>query len=273
MPRSFVDCHPEFRSLTAAPLRRAGGGAILKGGPRVRPSVVSLLLLFAAGAACGQDWIAQRRTMVDTQIVSRGIKDERVIDAMLAVPRHLFVPQDLRPQSYGDYPLPIGEGQTISQPYIVALMSECLGLTGQERVLEVGTGSGYQAAVLSRLARNVWTIEIRKTLADRAATLLASLRLTNVTVLNADGYYGLENAAPFDAIMITASVNHVPPPLLKQLRNGGRMVLPLGNPFSYQELVRVTKTGTGPSGPSYQVEHITGVLFVPLTGRALEGGG
>jgi protein-L-isoaspartate(D-aspartate) O-methyltransferase len=229
--------------------------------------------VFIAGVAPAQDWDAARRAMIDTQIIPRGIKDARVIEAMRAAPRHLFVPEDLRSQSYADYPLPIGEGQTISQPYIVALMTECLGLTGEERVLEVGTGSGYQAAILSRLARQVWTIEIRKALADRAAALLRALGLANTTVVNADGYYGYESAAPFDAIIITASVNHVPPPLLKQLRDGGRMVLPLGNPFSYQELVRITKTGSSRLGESsYRVEHVTGVLFVPLTGKALEVG-
>jgi len=210
--------------------------------------------------------------MVDTQISARGIRDARVLDAMRTVPRHLFVPAELRPQSYEDYPLPIGEGQTISQPYIVALMTELLRLTGSERVLEIGTGSGYQAAVLSRLVREVWTLEIRKALADRAVLLLRSLGCANTTVLNADGYYGYESAAPFDAIMITASVNHVPPPLLKQLKVGGRMVLPLGNPFSYQELVLVTKSAAADGGQKVSVEHITGVLFVPLTGKALEAG-
>jgi protein-L-isoaspartate(D-aspartate) O-methyltransferase len=139
-------------------------------------------------------------------------------------------------------------------------MTEILRLNGTEKVLEVGTGSGYQAAILSRLAREVVTIEIRKSLYERASALLSSLGCANVTALNADGYYGSETRAPFDAIMITAAVNHVPPPLLKQLKDGGRMVLPLGNPFSYQELVLVTK-----SGASAAIEHITGVLFVPLT--------
>ncbi len=237
----------------------------------MRRAAVLLLLLVPSLAGSAQDWERARRAMVDTQIAARGVRDERVLEAMRAVPRHLFVPEDLRGQSYQDTPLPIGEGQTISQPYIVALMTELLRLTGSERVLEVGTGSGYQAAVLSRLAREVWTLEIRKALADRAAPLLRSLGCTNTTVLNADGWYGYEAAAPFDAIMVTAAVNHVPPPLLKQLKDGGRLVLPLGNPFSYQELVLVRKTSTA-QGPRMSVQHITGVLFVPLTGKALQAG-
>jgi protein-L-isoaspartate(D-aspartate) O-methyltransferase len=229
-------------------------------------AVVPLLLAISATLAPAQDWEKARRAMVDRQIASRGVRDPRVLAIMREIPRHLFVPADVRAQSYNDYPLPIGEGQTISQPYIVALMTESLGLTGSEKVLEIGTGSGYQAAILSRLVRKVVTIEIRKLLSERAAALLASQGCRNVTVINADGYYGEPKEAPFDCIMITAAVNHVPPPLLQQLREGGRMVLPLGNPFSYQELVRITKRGS-----DLVVDHITGVLFVPLTGKALEG--
>lgn len=232
----------------------------------MRAVVAALLLLIPGPVSWPQDWEKARAAMVSSQIAARGIADSRVLAAMRKVPRHLFVPADLRSQSYNDCPLPIGEGQTISQPYIVALMSETLRLTGGERVLEIGTGSGYQAAILSLLAREVVTIEIRKPLAERAAALLASLGCANVTALTGDGYDGVPSRAPFDAIMITAAVNHVPPPLLAQLRDGGRMVLPLGNPFSFQELVLVTKKGT-----SVVVDHITGVLFVPLTGRALEG--
>ena len=220
----------------------------------------ALFLSISTAAAPAQDWQKARDAMVDTQIVSRGVRDTRVLAAMRSVPRHLFVPEDLRAQSYQDHPLPIGEGQTISQPYIVALMTEVLRLGGAEKVLEVGTGSGYQAAILSRLVREVVTIEIRKPLYERAVPLLVSLGCANVTALNGDGYYGSEQRAPFDAIMITAAVNHVPPPLLKQLKDGGRMVLPLGNPFSYQELVLITKNGASAS-----IEHIAGVLFVPLT--------
>ncbi len=232
----------------------------------MRLAVVPLLIAISATVTSAQDWEKARRAMVDGQIASRGIRDPRVLEIMRAVPRHLFVPADIRAQSYNDYPLPIGEGQTISQPYIVALMTESLNLTGSEKVLEIGTGSGYQAAILSRLVRKVVTIEIRKLLSDRASAILASQGCRNVTVINADGYYGDPAEAPFDCIMVTAAVNHVPPPLLQQLRDGGRMVLPLGNPFSYQELVRITK-----KGKDAVVDHITGVLFVPLTGKAVEG--
>ena len=204
--------------------------------------------------------------MVETQIQARGIRDERVLDAMRRVERHLFVPADMRGRAYADSPLPIGEGQTISQPYIVALMTETLRLSGSERVLEVGTGSGYQAAVLSLLVKEVCTVEIRPGLQKRAAALLASLGCRNVSSRQVDGYDGWEQKAPFDCIMITAAVNHVPPPLLRQLKDGGRMVLPLGNPFAFQDLVLVTRTGE-----TYTVDHVLGVLFVPMTGKALEG--
>lgn len=205
--------------------------------------------------------------MVQTQIEARGVKDERVLDAMARVERHLFVPADLRGKAYADSPLPIGDGQTISQPYIVALMTETLRLSGGERVLEIGTGSGYQAAVLSRLAKEVCAIEIRPGLQKRAAQLLASLGYRNVSSRQADGYDGWEEKAPFDCIMITAAVNHIPPPLLRQLKDGGRMVLPLGNPFAFQDLVLVTR-----SAGSYTVDHVLGVLFVPMTGKALGAG-
>ena len=204
--------------------------------------------------------------MVETQIEARGIKDTRVLDAMRRVERHLFVPPDMRGRAYADSPLPIGEGQTISQPYIVALMTETLRLSGAEKVLEVGTGSGYQAAVLSFLAKEVCTVEIRPGLQQRAAALLASKGYRNVSSRQADGYDGWEEKAPFDCIMITAAVNHVPPPLLRQLKDGGRMVLPLGNPFAFQDLVLVTRTGG-----AYTVDHVLGVLFVPMTGKALQG--
>jgi protein-L-isoaspartate(D-aspartate) O-methyltransferase len=213
-----------------------------------------------------QERVEERRRMVEEQIRDRGVSDPRVLSAMLAVERHLFVPEDLRARAYGDYPLPIGEGQTISQPYIVGLMTATLRLTGRERVLEIGTGSGYQAAVLSRVAREVWTVEIREGLHQKATRLLSSLGLSNVRTRRADGYYGWPEGAPFDCIMITASVDHVPPPLLAQLADGGRLILPLGNPFSYQNLVLVTRRGE-----AFTTESILGVLFVPMTGAARRG--
>jgi protein-L-isoaspartate(D-aspartate) O-methyltransferase len=206
-----------------------------------------------------------RRQMVAEQIAGRGISDPRVLWAMGKVPRQRFVPPALASQAYDDNPLPIGEGQTISQPYIVALMTESLKLTGNETVLEVGTGSGYQAAVLSLLCRKVVTIEIREKLYRDASARLSQLGAVNVQTLNADGYFGCLQEAPFDAIMITAAVDHIPPPLLAQLKNGGRLILPLGNPFAYQNLVLVTK-----KGDDYTVRQITGVLFVPMTGAALK---
>ena len=206
-----------------------------------------------------------RENMVSTQIKMRGISDKNVIAAMSKVPRHLFVPKGLISHAYSDRPLPIGQGQTISQPYIVALMTESLNLKGDERVLEVGTGSGYQAAILAKIAREVYTIEIKEKLYNKADNLLNSLNLGNVDTHCSDGYFGWESKAPFDCIMITAAINHIPPPLLKQLKNQGKLILPLGNPFNYQNLVLVTK-----HGDDYKVKQITGVLFVPMTGYALD---
>ena len=202
--------------------------------------------------------------MVTSQIKNRGIPDPLVLEAMRAVPRHRFVPRSLWRKAYGDHPLPIGEGQTISQPYIVALMTEIPGLKGNERVLEIGTGSGYQAAILSRIVKDVYSIEIKEKLQKRASKLLEKMYPGQIKTLWADGYFGWKDAAPFDCIMITAAVDHIPPPLLMQLKDDGKLVLPLGNPFSYQNLVLVTKKGEG-----YKVRQITGVLFVPLTGHAL----
>ncbi len=206
-----------------------------------------------------------RKKMVSEQIQRRGISTPDVLAAMSDTPRHHFVPKWLKSQAYSDHPLPIGEGQTISQPYIVALMTESLGLTGDARVLEIGTGSGYQAAVLAKIAKQVYTIEIKEKLHKKASQVLQSLGHDNVETRFGDGYYGWSEQAPFDGIMITAAVDHIPPPLLNQLKKGGKLVLPLGNPFAYQNLVLVTK-----HDDDYTVKQITGVLFVPMTGRSLE---
>jgi len=206
----------------------------------------------------------QRREMVEKQIRGRGVRDARVLAAMEKAPRHLLLDRSLRSRAYADHPLPIGEGQTISQPYVVALMTEALKLSPSDRVLEIGTGSGYQAAVLSEIVREVYTVEIRKGLADRAARGLKELGCRNVQVCCADGYFGWKEHAPFDAIIITAAVNHIPPPLLKQLKEGGRLILPLGSTVFYQTLTLVTKK----KGGELSVEQKGEVAFVPMTGEA-----
>lgn len=206
-----------------------------------------------------------RNHLVVNYIESKGIADPRILAAMKEVPRHSFVPENLVSAAYLDRPLPIGEGQTISQPYIVALMTKILNLSKDQRALEIGTGSGYQAAILAKVVKEVYTIEIKKKLHNRASNTLKLLGFNNVKTRHSDGYFGWQEAAPFDAIMITAAVDHIPPPLIKQLKDGGRLALPLGNPFSYQNLVLVRK-----NGDDVTVEQITGVLFVPMTGHALK---
>jgi protein-L-isoaspartate(D-aspartate) O-methyltransferase len=208
---------------------------------------------------------AAREQLVENHIAGQGIADSQVLAAMRSVPRHCFIPKRLASKAYADTALPIGESQTISQPYVVALMTESLKLTGNHRVLEIGTGSGYQAAVLSKIVKEVYSIEIKEKLHQESTRLLKALGFTNVKTRHGDGYFGWQEAAPFDAIMITAAINHVPPPLLKQLTEGGRLILPLGNPFSYQNLTLITKTGN-----DFRTQQITGVLFVPMTGHALE---
>lgn len=207
----------------------------------------------------------ERRQLVEEQLKARGIQNPDVLAAMRNTPRHWFVPAELTKMAYADRPLPIGEGQTISQPYIVALMTELLAPDKQHRVLEIGTGSGYQAAVLAAVSKKVFTVEIKPKLYQRTRRLLQQLNYTNIITSHADGYFGWEDQAPFDGIIITASVDHIPPPLIRQLAEGGRLVLPLGNPFSYQNLVMVTK-----ENGNVRLKQITGVLFVPMTGRALK---
>ncbi|HXG50573.1 MAG TPA: protein-L-isoaspartate(D-aspartate) O-methyltransferase [candidate division Zixibacteria bacterium] len=203
-----------------------------------------------------------RDAMVERQLRRRGIDDRRVLQAMRSVPRHLFVPPRWRSAAYEDRPLPIGSGQTISQPYVVALMTQLLELQGSERVLEVGTGSGYQAAVLSRLAREVFSVEIIPELSRGAADVLERLGFDNVRLKIGDGFFGWEDAAPFDAIVVTAAASEVPEPLWRQLAEGGRLVIPLGDDRG-QRLVRLRKL----SGKRV-AEDFTAVLFVPLTGEA-----
>jgi protein-L-isoaspartate(D-aspartate) O-methyltransferase len=213
------------------------------------------------------DYANARETMVERQLKARGISDEKVLEVMGRLPRHLFVDPSMKDQAYTDHPLPIAEGQTISQPYVVALMTESLDLDGSEKVLEVGTGSGYQAAVLAELCGEVYTTEIREGLAESAGELLESLEYDNVQVKCADGYFGWEEYAPFDAIIITCAVNHVPPYLLQQLRDGGRLILPLGSIQYYQTLTLIER-----QGEKLLVTYITRVSFVPMIGEALETG-
>lgn len=202
--------------------------------------------------------------MVETQIKSRGVKDERVLSAMRKVERHRFVPEPYVSLAYSDQPLPIGEGQTISQPYIVALMTELLELKGGEKVLEIGTGSGYQAAILAELAKEVYTIEIIETLATSAKRLLLELGYQNIQVRTGDGYLGWPEAAPFDAILVTCAPDHIPKPLIEQLKEGGRLVLPVGT--HSQELKKVVKR----SG-EMETKDIIPVIFVPMTGEGVKG--
>jgi protein-L-isoaspartate(D-aspartate) O-methyltransferase len=228
--------------------------------------ITAALQSYADTVCDSPEFAKAREQMVRTTIAERGVADPRVLAAMRAVPRHCFVPQDLVSAAYADRPLPIGEGQTISQPYVVALMTEILQLADDQRVLEIGSGSGYQAAVLAQITKSVYTIEIKPKLFEKANHTLNVLGYQSIKIRQGDGYFGWPDAAPFDAIMITAAVDHIPPPLLKQLKNGGRLVLPLGNPFSYQNLVLVTK-----QDKDLTVKQITGVLFVPMTGYAQKG--
>ncbi|BDV43154.1 protein-L-isoaspartate O-methyltransferase [Geotalea uraniireducens] len=203
-----------------------------------------------------------RKRMIETQIVARGISSPRLIEAMLKIPRHIFVEEAMAAQAYGDTSLPIGEKQTISQPYMVALMTDLLVLTGTEKVLEIGTGSGYQAAILAVLADRVYTVERIRPLALRARKALDSLGLLNVNIRMADGTIGWKEEAPFDAIMVTAGAPDVPNDLIEQLKPGGRLVIPLGNQAA-QTLVRITRNADG----SFGREEITGCRFVKLVGK------
>lgn len=206
-------------------------------------------------------YTAARNKMVKDQLTWRGIQDKRVLDAMRATPRHHFVPSEYTHLAYDDCPLPIGQGQTISQPYIVALMTELLSLQGDENVLEVGAGSGYQAAILAQLCRQVHTIERHPELANQARARLAALNLANVQVHTGDGSLGLPDYAPFQAILVTAAAPHTPPPLLEQLDEGGRLVLPVGS-RGVQTLEIYTRQGD----KTQRRSHIP-VAFVPLRGE------
>jgi len=240
--------------------------------------VLAVLLTWALPAlveplgAAPDEFAAARRRMVDEIVATaretraqtgRPAFDERVMEAIAEVPRHAFVPADQVPLAYRNRPLPIGHGQTISQPYIVALMTDLARPLPGHKVLEIGTGSGYQAAVMARLTEAVYTVEIVEPLGREAAQRLKQLGIANVQVRLGDGYHGWEEHAPYDSILVTAAASHVPPPLVRQLRPGGRMVIPVGAPFMVQQLLLVEKTPDG----AVTTRQILPVAFVPLTGR------
>ncbi len=212
--------------------------------------------------AFDDDFKIKRGKMMDRDIKGRGIADKRVIHAMSKIERHLFVDKSLMSMAYEDHPLPIGEGQTISQPYVVALMTEALNLKSTDKVLEIGTGSGYQAAVLAEIVSEVYTIEIRKNLAEKAERLLKVLGYKTIKAKYGDGYFGWEEYGPFDAIIVTASANHIPVPLIKQLKEGGRLIIPLGSTLYYQMLtLAIKKRG------QLDLTQMDAVSFVPMSGE------
>ena len=226
--------------------------------------------IFLMALACGagvtgtqrptRDWDGERRRMVDEQLKARDIRDARVLDAMLKVPRHLFVPEPQRAEAYSDFPVPIGHAQTISQPYIVAFMTQALNVEPGDRVLEIGTGSGYQAAVLSALANTVYTIEILAPLAERARETLKSLGYRNIQVRTGNGYLGWPEHAPYDRIIVTAAPDEVPTALVQQLKIGGVMAIPVGTVIQELRILRRTATGT-------ETLSTLPVRFVPMTGK------
>ena len=225
-------------------------------------ALAAMGVLHAGGCQGPADLMQKKRNdMVELQIAARGIRDPRVLEAMRTVPRHLFVPPAEEASAYDDRPLPIGSGQTISQPYVVAFMAEQLRLTGKEKVLEIGTGSGYSTAILASLAARVYSIEIRPELAHEAKERLAKLGVKNVELKAADGYRGWSEEAPFDAILVTAAPERIPPPLLEQLAPEGRMVIPVG--AFYQELKVIKRQGGG-----YSEKSVLPVRFVPFVGEA-----
>jgi len=222
---------------------------------------VLIAVALATGVGCAQEQSTEARLrMVEDQILARGVQDTATLRAMCAVPRHLFVPAQLAPHAYEDTPLPIGQGQTISQPYIVALMTELIKPHPGQRVLEVGTGSGYQAALLAEIVDSVFTIEILPDLARSASERLRELGYNNVSVRQGDGYLGWPERAPFDAILVTAAAEEIPGPLVDQLKDGGLMVIPVGPPAMVQALTLVKKQGN-----NVVTRSLVPVRFVPLT--------
>jgi len=222
--------------------------------------ILILFLFFALGFQQKTDYKAAREKMVNSQIKARGIQDPYTLAAMRSVPRHKFVPKDIIDKAYRDSPLPIGYGQTISQPYIVAFMTEIINPKKDFKVLEIGTGSGYQAAILAHIVDSVYTIEIIEALFIQSKMRLDDLNYDNILVKNADGYHGWEEKGPFDAIVVTAAAEFVPPPLIKQLKEGGKMIIPVGTPFTTQQLLFVEK-----KGGKIKTKNLMFVRFVPFT--------
>ncbi len=224
-------------------------------------SLFLFIFLLAAGTSGGDRYAGKRWEMVESQIIARGIRNSAVIRAMLNVRRHEFIPEELRDEAYSDNPLPVGKGQTISQPYIVALMSELLNPVPGMKILEVGTGSGYQSAVLAETGCDLYTVEIVEDLAKRARLILENLGYSKIEYKIGDGYQGWEEHAPFDGIIVTAAPGHIPGRLLEQLKVHGKMVIPVGD--ESQELLLIEKTDTGVTK-----KRITAVRFVPMTGES-----
>jgi protein-L-isoaspartate(D-aspartate) O-methyltransferase len=242
-----------------------------------KPPVITYSIAAEAGAVSASDTLEwdrprfserqdEREELVQSGVIEQGITDPDVIEAMLNVPRHLFVPENQRHNAYQNNPLPIGHGQTISQPYIVALMAEMLEVEPGDKVLEIGTGSGYHAAVLSELTPYVYSIEIVEPLGRQAGEVYEELGYHTIETKIGDGYYGWEEYAPFDKIIVTAAAGHVPPPLLDQLKPGGIIAIPVGSPYQTQILMRVIKSEDG----DVRTERVLPVRFVPMTGAAQE---
>jgi protein-L-isoaspartate(D-aspartate) O-methyltransferase len=226
----------------------------------MRKAVYVLLALIFSLPGVAQNFDRMRNNMVRTQIESRGINHQATLDAMRKVERHLFVPTRSQARAYDDNPMPIGYGQTISQPYIVAFMTQLVNPGPGDRVLEIGAGSGYQAAVLAEIVDSVYTIEIVPELGEQATKRMQDLGYTNVEVIIGDGYFGLPGKAPFDAIVVTAAAEYIPPPLVEQLKEGGKMIIPVGSPFMVQTLILVEK-----QDGKLKTTNLMAVRFVPFT--------
>ena len=222
-------------------------------------ALILILILCLSAFLQDDPYVRDREIMVRTQIEMRGIKDQATLSSMKKVQRHLFIPKDLRDNAYDDRPLPIGYGQTISQPFIVAYMTEIIRLNKNSKMLEIGTGSGYQAAVLAEIISDVYTIEIITELSNSSEKKLKELGYKNVYVKNADGYYGWKEHAPFDAIIVTAASEYIPPPLIEQLKDGGRMIIPVGSPFQTQMLMLIEK-----KDGKVTTKSLMPVMFVPF---------